>query len=202
MRKTDSQKQEVEREAYMQRSRALDSIIHPLRTACYEVDHDWRSIDRALQGYAQDYGGLDLVPDFQRGHVWTPDQQRHFIENALRGVISSSGFLLQFNCPNWENFNYTGDLPRGFQCIDGLQRLTAVREFMAGRVRPFGLTPDDLNCSRYSVRGSTYRFRLAIHDFTTRADLLQHYLDLNAGGTPHSAAEIERVRALKAAAAG
>lgn len=37
---------------------------------------------------------------------------------------------------------------------------------------------------------------MAIHTFTRRADLLQHYLDLNTGGTPHSAEEIARVRGL------
>ncbi|EJH4818704.1 hypothetical protein LDZ95_23610 [Pseudomonas aeruginosa] len=42
--------------------------------------------------------------------------------------------------------------------------------------------------------------KIAIHDFTRRADLLDHYLSINAGGTPHSADEIERVRGLLAQA--
>lgn len=181
------------------RTAELAKIIKPLRTAKYECDFEWSYAQKALADFEKDYGGMELCPDFQRGHVWTPDQQRHFIENTLRGVVSSSGFLVQFNCPNWENDDYSGDVPRGVQCIDGLQRITAVFEFLAGRVRPFGLVPADLACSSFSIR-SGYRFRLAMHNFTKRADLLQHYLDLNTGGTPHPASEIERVRKLRDAA--
>lgn len=173
----------------------LAKIIRPLRTAQYEVDHEWTYFQRALDGFVRDYGSLELDPDFQRGHVWAPEQQQLFMENVLRGVVSSSGFLVQFNCPNFESDDFVGDLPLGVQCIDGLQRITAVMDFLAGKVRPFGFTMDDLSGSSFSVKGR-YRFRVAIHNFTWRADLLQHYLDLNTGGTPHSAEEIERVRKL------
>lgn len=196
------QKERDERAAYVRHTDELAAIIKPLRTAQYEVDHDWRSFQRSLMGYGQDYGGLELNPDFQRGHVWTADQQRHFVENVLRGVVSSSGFVIQFNCPNWENHNYSGDLPLGFQCIDGLQRITAVQAFLGGHVRPFGLSAGELDGSYFSMRGSRYRFRMAVHDFQSRSELLQHYLDLNAGGTPHTAEEIERVRGLRNAALG
>lgn len=184
---------------YNKRSHELSLLIKPLRTAKYEVDHDWRYLEKALEGYGNDYGGLDLNPDFQRGHVWSNDQQRHYIENVLRGVVSSSGFLVQLNCPNWDmdDHEYKGDLPLGMQCIDGLQRITAIQRFIAGEIRPFGLLHSDLNGSRFSMRGSSYRLRVAIHNFKTRADLLQHYIDLNAGGTPHTQEEIDRVRKLR-----
>lgn len=182
------------------RTAVLSEIIRPLNTAKYEVEHDWRYIAKALKGYEADYGGLDLNPDFQRGHVWTSDQKRHFIENALRGVVASGGFVVQFNCPNWDNDNYQGELPHGFQCIDGLQRITAIQDFINGEVRPFGLSVEDLDGSSFSMRRSRFRLRIAVHDFQTKADLLKHYLDLNTGGTPHSAEEIDRVRGLLAKA--
>lgn len=187
------------RAEYSRKTEALSKIIRPLQTAKYEADVEWRYIQKALEEYAKDYGGMDLTPDFQRGHVWTPRQQQHYIENVLRGVISTSGFIIQLNCPNWEmgDDGYSGDLPRGMQCIDGLQRITAVTQFLAGEVKPFGLAVDDLNGSSFSMKMSRYRFRLAIHNFKTRAQLLQHYLDLNAGGTPHSSDEIERVSKMR-----
>jgi uncharacterized protein with ParB-like and HNH nuclease domain len=148
-----------------------------------------------LDAYKKDYGGLELHPDFQRGHVWTENQKHHFIENVLRGVVSTSGFLVQFNCPNWEDGSYTGDLPLGMECIDGLQRITAVLDFLKGSVRPFGFTVDDLAGSSFAIK-SRFRFRVAIHNFSNRAELLQHYLDLNTGGTPHSKEEIDRVHKL------
>lgn len=185
-------------ETRAERNRRLGAIIKPLRTAAYEVDFPWAHMDSLFAGWARDYGGIEFDPDFQRGHVWTPSQQCHFIENILRGVVSSSGFLMQFNCANWDTIGVQrdSDLPDGFQCIDGLQRITAVREFLAGRVRPFGLSVDDLDCSSFSPKSNAFRFRVAVHDFQFRADLLQHYIDLNSGGTPHSNEEIARVRRL------
>ena len=200
------------REAETQRERKnadFEAIIRPLRTASYEVDMEWHCFDRQIESIGADYGGLELEPDFQRGHVWTHAQQQHFIENVLRGVVTSAGFHVQFNCPNWDNVDYAGDLPRGLQCLDGLQRITAVRDFLAGKVKPFGLSVSDLAGSRFSPRRSYYRFspsrsyyrflRVSIHNFERKADLLAHYLDLNAGGTPHSAEDLERVRAMLAA---
>jgi len=194
-------KSKAEREAraaYVRRTAELDKIIRPLRTARYQIDMEWRDLEDGLARYDRDWGGLDLNPDFQRGHVWTPDQQRGYIESVLRGTVSSSGFVIQLNCPHWEDDVYEGDLPPGMQCIDGLQRITAVLRFMHGEVRPFGLGVRDLDRSSYMVK-SHYCFKVAVHNFGFRADLLQHYLDFNAGGTPHSQAEIARVRQLREA---
>lgn len=182
---------------YADKTKMLNDIIRPLRTASYEVDINLADFNESIQRLSDNYGGLEMIPDFQRGHVWTPEQQQHFIENVLRGVVSSSGFLVQFNCPNWDKFdNYTGDLPKGFQCIDGLQRITAIQKFLEGSVKPFGLSVEDLLGSSFSPKRSLYRFKLAIHNFEKRSDLLSHYLDINSGGTPHSPEEIERIRVL------
>jgi len=196
--RAQAQAEKAARQAYAEKTEKLAAIIKPLRSAAYEVDMDWRWFHKHLTEMGNDYGGLEFNPDFQRGHVWTPEQQTHFIENILRGVVSSSGFLIQFNCPNWDNHDYKGELPRGFQCIDGLQRITAVMKFLNGEIKPFGLHVDDLDGSSFSIR-SKYRFRVAIHNFERKFDLLSHYLDINAGGTPHSASELERVRAMRAA---
>lgn len=184
------------RQAWLQRSDALSRIINPLPDALYGVDYSWGDLQYGLDRYAKDYGGVDLTPDFQRGHVWTPSQQQHFIENVLRGAVPPSGLQLQLNCPNWDNYDYAGELPRGMQCIDGLQRITAIQRFLAGEVRPFGLGVDDLNNSRYSMQGSRYLVRVVIYAFQDRASLLRHYLAINGGGTAHSEAELARVATL------
>lgn len=191
------EQEEADRQLYIANTKRLAAIIQPLATAKYECDSDWTYINRQLINWAEDYGGMDLCPDFQRGHVWTKEQQLHFIENCLRGVVSSSGFVIQLNCPNWDaGDNVKTDLPLGFQCIDGLQRLTAVQEFLKGNVKPFGFTPDDLHYSSFMIKTS-FRFRVAVHTFTKKVDLLNHYLAINTGGTPHSSSEIERVKALR-----
>ncbi|MDK0999508.1 DUF262 domain-containing protein [Burkholderia sp. OKR4-1] len=176
----------------------LKALIRPLTHARYEVDTHWGMLDKTLEDMGQDYG-LDLSPDFQRGHVWTGEQQRHYIENVMRGAVPTSGLTIQFNCPTFESLlvKSDGDLPAGFQVMDGLQRLTAVREFLAGNVRPFGLTLADLEGTSFTPRGMTYRLRFATFCFQYKLDVLDHYLALNLGGTPHSAEEIERVVAMR-----
>lgn len=182
------------------RTEFLTHLVRPLGTAHYGCDHGWRDVEGQLDQYARDYG-LNLDPDFQRGHVWTREQQAHFIENVMRRVVSRAMLVIQFNCPYWGDSDYTGDLPREMQIVDGLQRLTAVREYLKGNVRPFGLSIDAFDRSDFDVRRRHYfLLRFEVHTFQTRKALLQHYLDLNVGGTPHAPVEIDRVRGLLAAA--
>jgi len=184
---------------------ALQALVKPIAQAKYEVDVPWHLLERSLSGLAHDYGMLELEPDFQRGHVWDPDQQQHFIENVMRGVVTTAGMTIQLNCPHFDALSKKErliDLPEGVQCIDGLQRLTAVRKFMAREVRAFGLSVEDLAGTEFAPNRMTYaRVRLAIFSFKRKAELLDHYLALNAGGTPHSESEIARVRAMRAALA-
>jgi hypothetical protein len=129
------------------------------------VDSQFTYFKQMLEKMGEDYGGLEMNPDFKRGHVWTIDQKTKFIENVFRGVISSSGFLVQFNCPNFDHIDYKGDLPRGFQCVDGLQRITAVLEFLDGKVFPFWLNVADFDDSSFMIKRNLYRFHLAVHNF-------------------------------------
>lgn len=170
--------------------------IRPMPRAKYEVDHFMHMVEATIQTYVDDYA-MELVPDFQRGHVWTQEQQEHFIESVLRGAVTSAGLLIQFNCASFSS-KPTGDLPGKMQCIDGLQRLTAIRRYVAGDINAFGRPVNDLRKTQFDI--CRYMFKIAIHDFQTRADLLQYYLDLNSGGTPHSKEEIERIRTLHAEA--
>ncbi len=181
------------------RQDVLDALIRPLGTARYGCDYPFNDLEEALRRYERDFG-LNLMPDFQRGHVWSQEQQQHYIENIMRGVIPQGTLLIQFNAPHWDESDYEGDLPREMQIIDGLQRLTAIRKFLAGEVRPFGLGLEDLSGTRYAVTRTVWHVRFAVHTFQSRAELISHYLALNAGGTPHSTSEIERVRNLLAEA--
>ena len=179
----------------------LDALVKPLASARYEVDASWQYLDVTVTEFAKGYGAVEMNPDFQRGHVWTPAQQQYYIENAMRGAVPTSGMTIQFNCRNFDTLKTDApesDLPDGLQCIDGLQRWTAVRGFMAGEVRPFGLSIDDLRGTDYDPRRMTYsRFRLAVFSFQEKLEVLDHYLALNAGGTPHSDAELLRIRTMR-----
>lgn len=175
----------------------LKSLVRPMPIAKYEVDFGLNYVENAILGLGDGFG-IDLTPDFQRGHVWTQEQQERWMESVIRGAIASSGMLIQFNAPAWESGYYKGFLPKEVVCIDGLQRLTAIRRFVRGEIAVFGHTVEQFSGTPFDVR--RYRFRVAVHSFQSRQDLLQYYLDINSGGTPHSEDEISRVKNLLATA--
>ena len=152
----------------------------------YRCDVAWPYLEEHIK--AQQENGLDLDPDFQRAHVWTPEQQTAYVEYILQG--GTSGKELYFNCKGW--------LRGGrelYVIVDGKQRLEAVREFMRGNVAVFGHRrhaftdkPDILNA----------RFSWNVAALESRAEVLQWYLNFNAGGTIHTEEELARVRALLA----
>jgi len=152
----------------------------------YLVDVGWDYLEHQLAHYADDMG-LDLDPDFQRGHVWTEAQQIAYVEHCLRGGKSTN--MLHWNCHDWrEN---TGMHP--VVLVDGKQRLTAARAFISGELRAFGST-----ISEYTdrLRIADCRFKFHINDLKTRAEVLQWYLELNAGGVVHTDEELDKVREL------
>ena len=101
--------------------------------ANYHIDIGFRYFDKAIQNYI-DEDGLILNPPFQRGHVWTEEQQKAYIVYLLRG--GPSGKDLYFNCPSW-HCKATTDYNE-FVCVDGLQRITAIRKFIQNKLKVFG----------------------------------------------------------------
>lgn len=81
------------------------------------------------------------------------------------------------------------------QCVDGLQRLTAIRKFLNNELSIFGGNYlDDFEDKKVLLR--TMSLRINVNNLKTRKEVLQWYLDFNTGGTVHSDEEIERVRKL------
>lgn len=158
--------------------------------AHYEVDVSWRYIEETLKSWADTadgMGGLDLSPDYQRAHVWTREQQIAYVEYQLRG--GEVGKNIVFNSPDWGH-----GYKRPTELIDGKQRLEAVRAFLRDEFPILGHL-----FSEYTDKlpqGLTFRFRVCTLE--SRAEILQLYLNINAGGTPHTPEELDRVRALLA----
>jgi len=131
--------------------------------------------------------GLQLNPDFQRGHVWTEQQQISYLEYFFKG--GKSGTIIYFNKPDWhlrvENYEYND-----YVCVDGLQRITAFQRFVNNEIRIFNTYFSEFE-DRPKLR---YTMKININDLKTEKEVLQWYIDMNAGGTPHASSEIERVR--------
>ncbi len=156
--------------------------IPQLPSPHYRVDVVWDLLEEWLAGHEE----LNLSPDFQRGHVWTDEQQTAYLEWVIRG--GESGKEIHFNHPNWMT-NWKGEMV----IVDGLQRLTAVRRWLKNEVRTFGLYRRDFTDKFLPLNLS---FSVRICNLKTREEILKWYLDFNSGGTPHRAEEIQRVRDL------
>lgn len=152
----------------------------------YEIDVGFKYLETQLGHYREDVG-LDLDPDFQRGHVWTEARQVAYVEYCLRGGTASRTLL--WNCHDW--YESTGLHP--VVLVDGKQRLEAVRKFMRDDLVVFG--------NRYSqfegkLRLVNDRFRFNVNGLKTRREVLQWYLELNSGGVVHTKQELDKVRCM------
>ena len=156
-------------------------------TSGYAVDTPIDYLERWVEEMQKD--GLDLNPPFQRGHVWTEAQQIAYVEFLLRGGVS--GRDLYFNCPSWHH-----PVPDGaynaFVCVDGLQRITAILRFLCDEIPAFGTF-----ASQYEDRKPIMlSVRVHIQDFKDEREVLEWYLEMNSGGTPHSDEELARVQGM------
>lgn len=156
----------------------------PFPVSSYTVDIDFRHLEEHLQRYVEHYG-LDLNPDFQRAHVWTETQQAAFILYRLRRGPHAR--TLYFACPGWHDSTTPGPMV----IVDGKQRLEAVRRFMRDELPVLGAIRRQWT-GRIRWHAS---FQINVADID-RAQTLHWYLALNESGTPHTDAELARVRKL------
>lgn len=161
--------------------------------AAWEVDVHWHEVVRSLN-LLDFYRNLDLDPDFQRGHVWTDEQRRAWVEYVLQG--GETGRNVTFVTDDWRS----GEEATFIAILDGKQRLETVQRFLRGEVRIFA---DAVKPEGYAVneiggvfRGLLYTLKFRVIEVPNRAAALTLYLQFNGGGTPHSEAELLRVRAL------
>jgi len=157
----------------------------PKRTSLgnYAVDVDLSDLIYHIERYKERHG-LVLNPDFQRGHVWTEQQQIDFCEFIVSGGRTSE---ILFNHVGWQR-DWKGE----FVCVDGLQRITALLRMINNEIPVYGHKLEEFEDSVVFLRGTG--IKMNINNLKTREEVLRWYLELNDGGTPHTQEEIERVR--------
>ena len=126
---------------------------------------------------------LQLNPDFQRGHVWTEEQQVNYIEFLLKGGQSSR--VIYFNHPGWMT-GFKGD----FVCVDGLQRLTAVIRFLGNEIKVFGCYYKDFEGNMPNDLDLLFN----VNNLKTKKEVLKWYLEMNSSGTIHTDDELNKVK--------
>lgn len=158
-----------------------------------EFDVEWTRLESVVQDHLKT-DGLDLEPRFQRGHVWTEAQQAAYVQAMLQGCEVSRTLIFNHYC--WEYGDLPLPYPHGTMVIvDGKQRLQAVRRFMNDDLRVFGLRRSEF-AGQFRLSNARFHFRIMV--MPDEPAVLRLYLALNAGGTPHTADELDRVRAMLA----
>lgn len=152
-------------------------------------DVEWRCLERTLAQFTE-APGLELTPDFQRGHVWTTEQRIAYLEAKARRSIGHGVDLIRFSTRNWMRSSADPDTP--LLLVDGLQRITTARMFLADELPMFGRFYSQIQ----GPMRLYWSFRFIINEGLSHEDAIRWYLELNAGGTPHDPAEIARVRTL------
>lgn len=157
-----------------------------IRDGAWECNFDIEGVARWIK-QEQEELGLQLNPKFQRGHVWTEQQQIAFLEYFFRG--GKSGLVCYFNKPDWNDY-----VPEGvyneYVCVDGLQRITACLRFANNEIPIFGRYYKDFE----DKPRMKHTLRFNVNDLKTEKEVLQWYIDMNVGGTPHTSEEINRVK--------
>jgi len=163
----------------------------PQFTDCGNYHADY-PIDRLVSYIEseQEEMGLQLNPDFQRGQVWTEAQQVAFVEILLRG--GRSGRDLYLNCPSWR-IQVPAGAYNDYVCVDGLQRITAISRFIHDEIKVFGSYFSEYTDKLHLLHCT---MRVHVNDLRTRHDVLNWYLEMNSGGTPHSKEELQRIQDL------
>lgn len=154
----------------------------------YSVDVPLRDLLETINDWVNDdLYKLQLNPDFQRGHVWNEDQQIAYVEYTLRQGRSCR--TIYFNMPSWFGSS-TIDGYDDFVCVDGLQRLTALMLFLDNKIKAFGHYLNEFE-DKIPLK---IDININVNNLKTKKEVLQWYIDLNEGGTPHTESEINRVK--------
>lgn len=131
--------------------------------------------------------GVDMDPEYQRGHVWELEDKVALIDSIFNNVdIGKFVFIhLGYGTP-------------GYEILDGKQRMTALIEFFEDRFRYRGKLFSELHPrDRSHIR----HYRVGVgetRELSTIEERLQYFLHLNTYGKPQDPMHIAKVESMLA----
>jgi hypothetical protein len=138
--------------------------------------------------------GMNMSPPYQRGHVWTREQQEAFMGHLLSG-----GEILPIVVQREPDSEYA-------ELLDGKQRITAMLAWVRGEIDALLLDGRKINISHLEKhdRGGRKDRVVGLSRIEIRVKYInlpfeerkRFYVRLNSAGTPHTREELEA--ALKA----
>lgn len=154
----------------------------------WECDYTIPMLINFIQELEQEEG-LEMNPDFQRGHVWTEEQQVNYLEFFLKGGKTARVIYLNIN--DWQTEPVKPE-DKIAVCVDGLQRYTTFKRFYNNEIKAFGCYYKEFTDSPRAYQW----VKLNINNLRTRKEVLEWYIQFNSGGTVHSKEEINKVKEL------
>lgn len=171
------------------------------------ADRQAREIARSFSEF-----GLDLNPPYQRGKVWTVDQQIALVRSWLTGTPTGVVIFNDRSTSEWMNANGYDPTESGdpiYAVIDGQQRITAARSWFSDElaVPASWFTSEDVTATEDTDDGPYVRWsgltlprqrhfanRAHLTVATARVATIQEeaavYLLVNGGGTPQTPADM------------
>lgn len=134
---------------------------------------------------------INLDPIYQRGHVWTKEQQEAFVGHMLEGGATPIVII---------NRDDTYSMPD--EVVDGKQRITAIWRWICGEIAAKLESGERVYLDDFSEKDQKHIMGISGPQFTVgyvflnRQEVMKLYLKLNRGGTVHTEEEIERVQKL------
>lgn len=131
---------------------------------------------------------LVLDPPFQRGAIWSTEQQQHWIESCLDSYPLPAIFLNTF--PSDSKSVYRNQEV----VIDGQQRIRATQCFLEGKLRVRGelFTDQDIGFQRSFRFGVTCPVVYTGYD--TDVECAELYLKLLTAGTAHTREDLDKAK--------
>lgn len=166
----------------------LGKIQATVPSTHYAIDQPLGSIESFLEQY-----NVDMNPDYQRGYVWTQEQQEKFVGAMLESPESISPIIL----------NFVGKQRMSSEVVDGKQRLRACLRWVRGKIQakcPCGISVWYSDLGEVDHRKVRMMITLRCKWVTLpRSEVMKYYIRLNSGGTLHTEKDLEKVRRMIAA---
>lgn len=142
------------------------------------------------------YEDILIIPDYQRGLVWTKKQKQNLIMSVLMG--NPIGDFVFGKKLFKDSRGEVSGLKVEWTVIDGQQRLNALKEFVGNKFPlPDGKYFKDMKYWDVKEFLSGYRINAVNITNLTYDQEVEVYWNRNFGGTAHSRAELDRIKKLR-----
>lgn len=126
------------------------------------------------------YFGCDMNPDYQRGNVWTKEQEEKLIDSIFKQINIGSFIFAE---REWNNgCDVIGDM---YEIVDGKQRLTAILHFIEGKIKYNGMYYHEMHNYNRSFFEDTQIMvgEISFRNGYNKKEVLENFIRLNECGS-------------------